>query len=272
MSRKLVFLKLGGSLITVKDQPHTPRLDVLERLAGEIAEARAQDPQIKILLGHGSGSFGHVPASRYQTRLGVKSPKEWQGFIEVWRQATELNHLVMAALNKANLPAIVFSPSSAVTARDGKVLTWNLEPLRSALENGLLPVVYGDVVFDQLRGGTILSTEDIFSHLAPLLNPTQLLLAGIEPGVWRDFPANTQLLPEITQDSLHEHETRLTGSAAMDVTGGMADKVRQLLSLVEAFPWINGSIFSGEIHGNVQRALLGEPMGTSIHCRSMNPE
>jgi isopentenyl phosphate kinase len=29
----LYFLKLGGSLITDKDQPHTPRLDVIRRLA-----------------------------------------------------------------------------------------------------------------------------------------------------------------------------------------------------------------------------------------------
>ncbi len=47
MSARLVFLKLGGSLITVKDRPHTPRLDVLERLAQEIAGARAQNQNLQ---------------------------------------------------------------------------------------------------------------------------------------------------------------------------------------------------------------------------------
>ena len=39
-----VFLKLGGSLITDKTRPHTPRLEVLRRLAGEVAAARQRFP------------------------------------------------------------------------------------------------------------------------------------------------------------------------------------------------------------------------------------
>ena len=90
--------------------------------------------------------------------------------------------------------------------------TWNLEPLQSALENGLIPVVYGDVVFDQALGGTILSTEDLFAYLVPQLHPSRLLFAGMEPGVWQDFPANTHLLPEITPASFPQVETGLKGS------------------------------------------------------------
>lgn len=55
-----------------------------------------------------------------------------------------------------------------------------------ALANGILPVVYGDVVFDEVRGGTILSTEDLFQHLAHQLHPERVLLAGLEAGVWAD--------------------------------------------------------------------------------------
>jgi isopentenyl phosphate kinase len=265
MSQKLVFLKLGGSLITVKNQPHTARLEVLERLAQEIAVARSQDHNLQIVLGHGSGSFGHFPASKYQTRSGVKTIEEWAGFIEVWREATELNHLVLAALEKARLPALAFPPSAMVIAHQGMVATWNLDTLLHALGEGLLPVIYGDVVFDTVLGGTILSTEDLFTHLAHHIRPVQLLFAGNQLGVWADFPDNTRLLPEITPRSLSQVETGLRGSAAMDVTGGMADKVRQVLSLVEVFPELKASIFSGEIPGNVHRALLGESMGTVIH-------
>lgn len=265
MSRKLVFLKLGGSLITVKNQPHTARPEVLERLAQEISGARSQDRDLQIVLGHGSGSFGHFPASKYNTRLGVKTTEEWTGFIEVWREAAELNHLVMQALEKANLPALAFAPSAMVIANHGMVTTWKLDTLLHALGEGLLPVIYGDVAFDTALGGTILSTEDLFTHLAHHIPPIQLLLAGNQPGVWADFPNNTSLLSEITPRSLRQIETGLGGSAAMDVTGGMAEKVRQVLSLVETFPGLSASIFSGEVPGNVHRALLGEAMGTTIH-------
>ncbi len=265
MSPYLIYLKLGGSLITHKNKPHTARLDVLDRLANEIATARSQDQDLQILLGHGSGSFGHFPASKYKTRSGVKTAEEWMGFVEVWREATDLNHLVMHALEKACLPAIAFPPSAMVTAHRGRVASWNPDTLQNALDEGLLPVIYGDVVFDTVLGGTILSTEDLFTHLAHHIPPVRLLLAGIEPGVWADFPDNTHLLPEISPGSFREIETGLSGSAAMDVTGGMADKVRQVLSLVEAFPELKVLIFSGEIPGNVQRALLGESIGTAIH-------
>ncbi|NJD58249.1 MAG: isopentenyl phosphate kinase family protein [Anaerolineae bacterium] len=265
MSPRLVFLKLGGSLITVKAQPHTPRMDVLARLAGEIAEARSQDQGLQIILGHGAGSFGHVPASKYHTRQGIHSTEEWLGFAEVWQEASELNRLVMQSLEQAGLPVMVFSPSATVISRDGKVAIWNLIPLRSSLEEGQLPVVYGDVVFDLMRGGTILSTEDLFSYLVPIFRPVLLLEAGIEPGVWQDYPTNTRLLREITPQSFPIIQASVKGSATTDVTGGMLDKVHQVLTMVERVPGLNASIFSAEPPGSLLRALLGENMGTLLH-------
>ena len=165
-SPSLQFLKLGGSLITDKQHAHTTRLEVLKRLAGEIAAAFDRDPGLRLLLGHGSGSFGHVPAKEFATRQGVQGEREWHGFTEVWYQASELNRLVIHALHAEGLPAMAFPPSAMVIAQEAKVLSWDLSPLHSALQAGLLPVVYGDVVFDTRRGGTILSTEDLFDHLA----------------------------------------------------------------------------------------------------------
>ena len=266
MSNELIFLKLGGSLITVKDQPHTARPEVLARLAQEIAESIAQDPELRILIGHGSGSFGHVVASRYNTRQGVSTAAQWEGFSEVWRRAAELNHLVMAALEGMHLPVIVFPPSARVIARDGKVAIWDLDPLRQALDKGLLPVIYGDVAFDQVRGGTILSTEDLFNHMARELKPTRLLFAGFEPGVWDRFPDHSRLVDEITPINFHQVEDGLKGSSAPDVTGGMLDKVRQVISLVDDLPGLQGMIFSGEVPGNVRRALLGKKLGTMIRA------
>ncbi len=157
----LTLLKLGGSLITYKSRPHTPRLDVLARLAQEIAQSHRRMPDLQLIIGHGSGSFGHVVGERYGTRLGVHTPEEWRGFVEVWREALALNRLVMEALEAAELPVMAFPSSACVVARNGTIVEWNLEPIRAALRVGIVPVVHGDVAFDQVRGGTILSTEDL---------------------------------------------------------------------------------------------------------------
>jgi isopentenyl phosphate kinase len=265
MSSKLVFLKLGGSLITIKSQPHTPRPEVLGRLAAEIAEARSADPDLQIIVGHGSGSYGHIPASRYHTRQGVKTVEEWQGFVEVWRLAAELNHLVMEVMGEAGLPALAFPPSAEVSSCERNVIAWDLEPMLSALRHGLMPVVYGDVVFDQALGGTILSTEDLFAHLVQQLHPSRLLFAGLEPGVWQDFPAKTSVLLEITPASLPQAKGGMRGSASTDVTGGMLDKVQQVMSIISQVPALKATIFSGEIPGYVRRSLLGEELGTVLH-------
>ncbi|GEM_PF-63570 len=263
----LLFIKLGGSLITDKAQPHTPRPEALRRLADEITAAFEAQPGLRLVLGHGSGSFGHVAGAKHGTRQGVRTDAQWRGFAEVWQEARALNQMVMETLAAAGLPAMAFPPSAAVTARDGQIAAWDIAPLRAALERGLLPVVYGDVAFDTIRGGTILSTEDLFDHLAHILCPRRILLAGLEPGVWADYPACTRLVEQITPDRLGQIAAGLGGSHAADVTGGMESKVRQALGLVQAIPGLEVLIFSGDQPGNVQRALLGERIGTLVALR-----
>lgn len=264
--RPVIFLKLGGSLITDKNRPHTPRMEVIRRLAAEIVTAREKEAGLRILFGHGSGSFGHVPACRYGTRQGVRTEQEWRGFVEVWREAVQLNRMVVDVLGEAGLPAISLPPSSSAVAHDGQVETWNLAPVRRALEANLLPVVFGDVVFDSLRGGTILSTEDLFLYLADQLHPGRILLAGIEAGVWADFPSCTRLVEEITPGSWTGLSAAVGGSTATDVTGGMASKVRQSLELVERIPNLEVFIFSGEAAGAIEQALTGIHLGTRIRA------
>ena len=269
----LDFLKLGGSLITRKAVPHTPRPEVLARLAQEIAAARRLQPERRLLLGHGSGSYGHVPARKYGTRLGVKTPEQWRGFTEVWRDANTLNRLVVDALLDAGLPAVSFPPSASVIARDGQVLTWDIAPIRAALEAGLLPVVQGDVIFDTVRGGTILSTEELFAHLAIRIHPARLLLAGIEPGVWSVYPpridrVSDAIIPEITPENLSVVLPALSGSQDTDVTGGMVSKVHQMLALVQALPDLEVRIFSGQQPGCLQEVLAGGYDGTRIRAAS----
>lgn len=261
---ELILLKLGGSLITDKTRPYSPRLDVLKRLAVEIAEARCAAPGLSLVLGHGSGSFGHTAAKKHGTRQGVHSPQGWDGFSEVWWQASQLNRYVMQSLREAGIPALALAPVSGVIAREGRVAHWNLTPLKSALCAGLLPVIYGDVVFDEARAGTILSTEDLFEHLALQLRPQRILLAGLEQAVWADFPANTRRVGTITPASFQSLAARVGSSHGADVTGGMESKVRQMLELVQKISGLQAQIFSAEIPGNLGRALAGEHLGTLI--------
>lgn len=261
---KLLFLKLGGSIITNKDQTNTPDLESIEIIARGIRQAIDQDPSLSLLIGHGSGSFGHHAAKKYGTRNGVNSQEGWCGFTEVALRARELNQIVMDQFYKCGINSVSISPFSGVQADDCRITTWDTSIISDCLYHRLIPVVYGDVIMDHRLGGTILSTEELFAYLAPRLHPEKILLAGLEEGVWSDFPRNTQLVTEIHPDDFNALKSKISGSDSPDVTGGMFSKVQSMISLIKQLPSLEVQIFSGITQDNIVAALMGEQKGTLI--------
>ncbi len=259
----LVFFKLGGSLITDKDQPGQVRYDILEQAARELAEVYASTPDLEIVLGHGSGSFGHVPAKQYGTREGVSTPEQWQGFAEVAAAAARLNQVVLEALIAAGLPVLSIRPSSSVVCSGGEITRMAVGSVRAALDHRLIPLVHGDVAFDMTRGGTIVSTEEVLSFLAREFLPKRIFLAGDVEGV---FDQNGILVSRITPQTIDALRPALRGSAGTDVTGGMESKVLAMLDLCEEIPDLRVHIFSGLGAGNIRKVLLSpdSPPGTVI--------
>ena len=259
----ITLLKLGGSLITDKRQAHTAREDVIAQAAEEIRKVR-ENNSFPLILGHGSGSFGHFPAKKYHTREGVSTAEEWRGFLEVHNEALALNEIVMKILLAAGLPCVAFPPIGSITARDGRIRKWDCGPLLAAMNAGLIPVIFGDTVFDDEIGGTIVSTEDLFVRLCDELPESpNILLAGLEAGVWRDFPANTEIVKTIPVNDENSAYDFVKASEFTDVTGGMSEKVALMKSLVRAGKAGRVQIFSGR-KGNLSLAFYGHNPGTEI--------
>ncbi len=259
-----VFLKLGGSLITDKSSPYTPRPEVIRRLAEEIRKALEARPDLELVIGHGSGSFGHTAAAPYGTRQGVQTPREWRGYAEVAAAAARLNRLVTDIFLEVGVPVLSLQPSASARCRDGELIHLETAPILAALARGLVPLIYGDVALDEVRGGTIVSTEDLFVYLTPLLSPRRILLATRVEGV---LDAGGRVIPAISPADLPALRPSLGGARGADVTGGMADKVERMGALVERYPDLVVQIFSGETPGRLLSALLSasETPGTRIH-------
>jgi isopentenyl phosphate kinase len=262
----LIFLKLGGSLITDKTRVEHARVRVIRRLAREIKAARDGRPDLQLVLGHGSGSFGHVAAKKYDTRSGVKDESGWQGFAAVAAAAARLNQIVTDIFVAEGVPVISLPPSASARCEDGQLIYLDTFGLRRALEQGLVPLVQGDVAFDTVRGATIVSTEDVFVYLARELEPGHVLLAGEAAGVYAAADLTGQPIEIITPATVNRHAAALGGSHGTDVTGGMIGKVHQMLALVQHQPNLSARIFSGARPGAVQRLLIDprQPIGTVI--------
>lgn len=261
--RTFCFVKLGGSLITDKTRAYTPRSSIIARLAREVREALDADEGLQLLLGHGSGSFGHWAAEPYGTRRGVRTPEQWRGYAEVAAAAGRLNRIVTDAFLEAGVPVLSLQPSASARCRDGALVAMALRPVREALAHDLVPLVYGDVALDDVRGGTIVSTEELFVYLADALRPDRILLLGEVPGV---LGGAGEVIARIAPPDLPELRDVLAGSEAVDVTGGMVDKVERMVALIRRHPTLRARILTGMEPGLLTRVLLDADLsvGTRI--------
>lgn len=250
-------------MITYKNQPETARPDVIKASLTAIQKLRNTYPQLKILLGHGSGSFGHTTAKRFGTMDGVSTPGDWLGFAEVAKSARALNDLVFDIGVNLGLPLKVVRPSSNVLTSKRQINCWDLSIIQTSMINNEIPLIYGDVVVDTQIGGTILSTEELFLHLAGFFKPSKMLIAGIEGGVYADFPINSRIIPTIArnEDLLG---LNFSGSQTPDVTGGMLAKVRFLQQACQKNPGMRAYIYNGLDFENTNKIVAGKLVGTKI--------
>ncbi len=249
-----VFLKLGGSAITDKTREATAREDVIRRVAREVRRARDARPDLALLVGHGSGSFGHFAAKKF----GFGERGNWRAYAETGAAAARLNRLVADIFLAESVPIVAMQPSASARCREGELCALAVEPIQIALAHGLVPLLHGDVAFDETRGMTIASTEMIFAYLASRLKPTRIILAGIVEGVFDADPLahpEARLIREITPANFSAIEAQLRGSYGVDVTGGMFAKVRAMLTLVQREPLMRVRIVSAMREGVIERAL-----------------
>jgi isopentenyl phosphate kinase len=261
----LTLVKIGGSLITDKQVESSFHPQIASQIADEIAAALRVNPALSLIVGHGSGSFGHFAAKRYGTVEGVQTPEQWFGFTEVARVAAELNALVANTMHSKGLVTWRVQPSASILCRDAVIQEMALQPIEAAISGSVIPLVYGDVAIDTVRGGTIASTETIFTYLVQNLPVSRVLILGEVAGV---YDAEGKVIPEITPASLSSIRHVLGGSAGTDVTGGMLTKVQDMVALVEQVPGLKVWIMDGAQPDNLRRALLEESQfGTLIHAR-----
>jgi|Deesub1362B_J571_1020462.scaffolds.fasta_scaffold00003_184 isopentenyl phosphate kinase len=263
---RLFLVKLGGSLITDKTKPYTPRIDVIRRLLGEIKEAISMER--RLILGHGGGSFPHVSASKYHTYRGFVNEKSLYGMTVVHRDASRLNSIIIEELLEIDVPALPIQPSSITIAEDSRIIEMYIEPIKLLLGHNILPVVYGDVALDLEKGCCILSTEEIFRFLSIKLKEEYdpyIVMCEVVDGIYSKDPIkypDAEFIPRVTRDNYLEVKEYLSSSHGIDVTGGMLHKVEVLFELAKE--GISSIILNGLIQNNLKSFLEGKHVKGTI--------
>ena len=259
----LTILKLGGSVITAKRQDR-PEVNerALSRLAREIRAALLKKG-MRLIVVHGAGPFGHVPAKRYGLDRGLKRASQVRGMAQTHRCMEVLNSRVVGALLDATVNAIAFQPSAGGILEDGKLVSFPLESIERLLRLGLVPVSYGDVLPDLKAGLGILSGDHLVPYLAERLAADRVIIATSHNGIFDCDPDSkgAKRLDCVDERMLGELDARATSGT--DVTGGIGRKVRELMALSRH--GVRSEILSGCKPGHVRRALCGEcGIGTVI--------
>ena len=216
-------LKLGGSVLTHKDERETVDETALKRAARAVGDAIESGRADRLVVVHGGGGFGH-PAAAEHDISATDGTRDADSLVAVHRAMGRLNRRVVAGLAAADAPALPVRPLSVVR-RTETGLDCPAEPVRTMLDEGFVPVVHGDVVVHEAVGGTVLSGDDLTVALAAALGADRVGVCSTVPGVLDD---EGEVVPEVTS---HEAIADVVGeSDTTDVTGGMAGKLRALLA------------------------------------------
>ncbi len=254
--QKLILIKLGGSLLTDKNKPYTVNHEILKQISSEIAKLSKQETNL-FIIGHGGGSFPHVPAKLYQTQKGFINNESQYGMALVQDAASQLNRIVVKSLLEQGAKAFSINPSSVVTTKNGKIIKWTIDSLVNTLKNYMLPVVYGDVVFDEAQGCAITSTEVLLNYLAINLKDQfkieKIIYLGDTNGVWDE---NKKIIPVITPQIYSLIQKSFGSSRGIDVTGGMEHKMSEAMEIAKA--GVEVVIANGNTPGILEKIVGGK--------------
>ena len=252
-------LKIGGSVITHKDQYFSPHMENIERLAGEIAESRDKS----MIIIHGAGSFGHPVAKKHSISDGLKSKDQLIGFSETHQAMTRLNQIIVDTLLEAGVPAFGISASSMLITIGTRLDDIDLSIIKRLLETGLIPVMYGDAVLDAEQGFAILSGDQLVVRLTIELGAERVIFGSDVDGIFTSNPKIDTDAKFIEKVSIGNMTADVGDTTYTDVTGGMMGKLAEAEEAVKAGAEV--IFINATVEDRVRSALQGEKvMGTVL--------
>ena len=125
-NQKIIILKLGGSIITEKlsAQPRLRKL-VVRQLAKELKMFTRRFPEVKIILLHGAGSFGHRLVYRHKLFEQTLTGPRLLGFAETVCSTRQMANLLTKVFRDAKLPVLPLQASAVLNEKNNAFFNGN---------------------------------------------------------------------------------------------------------------------------------------------------
>lgn len=208
----MILIKLGGSVITNKEKPLSPRKKTVENIAKNLK--KLSEPFVIV---HGGGSFGHYWSVKYDMHT---KPRKYDlhGVSIVKNSMIDLNKIILDSFTKFKLNPYSLPPTDFMSG--SKPIPKKIKEIEQIAKSGLIPVTFGDALWYGEKKTFILSGDKIMTHLSKILKPKLAIFALNEDGLYSDLKTKKLIseaagvLPKISRIKL-------------DVTGGMIRKVEE---------------------------------------------
>jgi len=208
----MILIKLGGSIITNKKKPLTPRRNTINKIAASLR--KIDEPMIIV---HGGGSFGHYWSVKHDMHT---KPARYsvRGISVVKNSMVELDKIILDSFFKNKLNPYSLPPSNFVTGN--KVIPKKVKEIENISKSGLIPVSYGDALWYGQKKSFILSGDKIMTMLAKILKPRLSIFVLDVDGLYSDIKTKKLI-------SMLKNQKPKISKNSMDVTGGMARKIKE---------------------------------------------
>ncbi|MFX1276363.1 MAG: isopentenyl phosphate kinase [Promethearchaeota archaeon] len=242
---EIILLKLGGSLLTDKNTPNSIREDVVKGAIQQIIDAN-----VKLIIIHGGGSFGHPIAKKYKITKGIDSsiPEQILGLAETHQAMNKFNSYLTNLFLEKKYPTLSLQTSSMFFKESNQILMNSIDIIETALDLNILPILYGDIILDKEGSFSIISGDQIIFELCKKIKKfkiSKVIFTMETDGLFIKDVNNVDnciLVEECISDELDRLEIADLGQK-IDVTGGIKGKldfIKQICNLNIPVQLING--------------------------------
>lgn len=258
--KPLYILKIGGSVATFKNKPgFSVRTDLLEKIALAMKKAKMKK-DFDLILIHGAGAAGHQLAKKYDLSSGTNGDGgKFMGSLLSCSENQKLDNAIFKIFIACGIRIFPVHTASTIVQKNRKINYCDTKIIEMALKNDCIPMLYGEMVFDEKLEMSICSGDAIAPFLAGKLGAQKIFFASDIDGIFDKDPhlfKDAKLIENIKIDEiLNNKKIEISGSHSVDVTGGLFGKIQSLdLTRVESLKSVE--IFSGLKEKNYESILL----------------
>ena len=208
----MILLKLGGSIITNKEKPLSPRKKTIDNIVRALK--KINEPMVIV---HGGGSYGHYWSIKFD--MHTKPAKyNLRGVSTVKNSMVELNKIILESFLKNKLNPYCLPPTDFMIKN--KPIPNKIKEIKKISQSKLIPITYGDAMWYGEKKSYILSGDKIMTMIARAVRPRLTIFVLDVDGLYMDIKKK-----KLIYDMKDERPS--FSKIKTDVTGGMKRKVEE---------------------------------------------